>query len=260
MTKRALYQDVEFLSKKPKMVMTFSLMKHTDRLLLSKNGILLFQIGEILATLFNRVLSALLLYIFNTIIMKKTEIKRGTKQLKRSGFKQKAPTTPKKVKKPTTAKNKPRKTKLKRDLMPARVKRAKKQLEKLSHDYIRTRDSINDYEFGGNCFDCGKYTSGAQFQCGHFEPSSTGGATLRYHPHNMHGQSGSCNCGYRQEHVKINYTLAMVAKYGRVRVSELLALRGKIIKADIFFYEKMIDLYKTGNEEDIVKFLEHENT
>jgi len=47
------YQDVEFLSKKPKMVMTFSLMKHTDRLQLLKNGTLLFQIGEILYTKFN---------------------------------------------------------------------------------------------------------------------------------------------------------------------------------------------------------------
>ena len=51
-------------------------MKHTDRLQLSKNGTLLFQIGEILATLFNRVLSALLLYIFNTIIMKTPQIKK----------------------------------------------------------------------------------------------------------------------------------------------------------------------------------------
>ena len=53
--------------------MTFSLMKHTDRLQLSKNGTLLFQIGEILATLFNRVLSALLFYPFNTIKMKRKQ-------------------------------------------------------------------------------------------------------------------------------------------------------------------------------------------
>lgn len=198
-------------------------------------------------------------YNINNLMLRKTPLSRGTKQLARTGFKRKAITTPKSKSKLSTSLTKPCRTKLKRDLMPARVKRAKKELEKLSHDYIRTRDSINDYEFGGNCFDCGKYTSGAQFQCGHFEPSSTGGATLRYHPHNMHGQSGGCNCGYRQEHVKINYTLAMVKRYGQERVSEILALRGKIVKADIFFYERMILLYKAGNEQDIVNFLEYEN-
>lgn len=170
-------------------------------------------------------------------------------------------TTPKKANTPLkcakTASSKPRKTKLKRDLMPARVKRAKKQLKKISHDFIRNRDSVNDYEFAGNCFDCGKYTEGSQFQCGHWEPDSTGGATLRYHPHNMHGQSGSCNCYFRQEQVKINYTMAMIKKYGHDRVNELLLLRNKSIKADIFFYEKMIDLYKSGVEEDIVSYLEN---
>ena len=147
-------------------------------------------------------------------------------------------------------------TKLKRDLMENRVKRAKKELEEVSHTYIRKRDSKNDYEIAGNCFDCGMWAEGQQFQAGHFEPSGSCGAVLRYHPHNMHGQRGGCNVGYVQERVKINYTLAMIKKYGQKRVDELRRLKQKIIKADIIFYEKMIELYKAGDEEAIVNYLE----
>lgn len=147
--------------------------------------------------------------------------------------------------------------KLKRDTMPARLKKAKKDLEKISHDYIRTRDGHNDgYGFGGKCFDCGKEAVGQNFQCGHWIPSGSGGAILRYHPHNMHGQASGCNCGYNQEMVKINYTRAMTQKYGEKRCSELLALKNRVIKADIIFYSKMIELYEKGIEQDIVDYLE----
>ena len=169
-------------------------------------------------------------------------------------------------------------SKLKKDLMPNRIKRAKKELTKLSHDFIRHRDSTKvmftgfetlpefpvpfPYEpkieniLGGNCFDCGKVTSGQNFQCGHWIPDSVGGALLRYHPENMHGQASSCNCGYQQEFVKINYTRAMYQKYGEKRCNELLALKNRSIKADIIWYEKMIELYQQGDEKAIVDFLE----
>lgn len=147
--------------------------------------------------------------------------------------------------------------KLKRDLMPARLKKSKKTLELISHTYIRKRDSINDYEIKGHCFDCGILAESQQFQCGHWQPSGSSGAVLRYHPQNMHGQRGSCNCGYNQESVKINYTLVMIQKYGQDRVTELLRLKNKTIKADILFYENMIELYKEGNEEKIIDFLEN---
>lgn len=145
--------------------------------------------------------------------------------------------------------------KLKKDLMPARVKRAKKELEILSHTYIRKRDGING-EIKGYCFDCGKYSEGQQFQAGHFEPSGSCGALLRYHPHNMHGQNGGCNTQYQQEKVKIDYTFKMLEKYGIERVNKIRQLKHKSIKADIIFYEKMIELYKEGNEQKIVDFLE----
>lgn len=195
--------------------------------------------------------------------MKRTPLKRGTKTLKKSGFKRKtyeeAIQTQKKNKKRSTGKIGRSKAKsngkLKRDLMPARVKRAKNKLVKLSHDFIRARDSISEDRFHGYCIDCGKYAEGGDFQCGHFTADSVGGAILRYHPHNMHGQAKGCNMLVRQEEVKINYTFAMVEKYGRNYVDFLRNLKQKTIKADIIFYEKMIELYQKGIEEDIVEYL-----
>jgi hypothetical protein len=143
--------------------------------------------------------------------------------------------------------------------MPNRVKKAKKVLEKLSHDFVRRRDSQNQndsVEVGGKCFDCGKLAFGSDFQCGHWIPSGSGGALLRYHPQNMHGQASGCNCGYNQEQVKINYTLAMIKKYGQERVEKLRQLKNKSIKADILFYLKLIELYEKGNEQDIINYLE----
>ena len=140
--------------------------------------------------------------------------------------------------------------------MPARLKRAKKELVKLSHTFIRKRDSINQNEISGYCFDCGKLSSGRDFQCGHWIPDSTGGALLRYHPQNMHGQASSCNCGYKQEMAKINYTLAMEKKYGLDRIEKLKQLKNKSIKADIIFYETLISLYKQNNQQNIIDYLD----
>lgn len=137
-------------------------------------------------------------------------------------------------------------------------KKLAKQLEKISHDFIRRRDSFNHDPniIGGNCFDCDVQAFGQQFQCGHFIPDSVGGALLRYHPWNMHGQAGGCNMKYQQETVKINYTLKMLEKYGLTCVNRLKTLRLKSIKADSIFYTKMIELYTIGNEQNIVDYLD----
>ena|SRR3990167_4804012 len=146
--------------------------------------------------------------------------------------------------------------KRKKDLMPNRVKRAIKELKLLSHIFVRKRDSINDFEIKGYCIDCGKLGEGRNFQAGHWIPDSVGGALLRYHPWNMNGQHSGCNCYFNQEMVKINYTRAMSHKYGENAVARLMGLKGRSIKADILFYEKMISLYKIGDEQAIVNYLE----
>lgn len=177
--------------------------------------------------------------------------------MKRSGFKQKL-TVPlkrsyfKRATKPAT-----RSKKLKRELMPNRVKRAKQELVELSHRHIRVRDSVFKDVIAGYCFDCGVFAEERHFQCGHFIADSVGGAILRYHPHNMHGQASGCNMATSQERVKINYTLKMLEKYGLDYVNHLKNLKPNMqFRADILFYEKMVSLYKIGNEEEIVKYLE----
>lgn len=182
--------------------------------------------------------------------------------MKRSGFKR--PTYAEAIEKQRIAREKKKlkgvtvKAKVGKDkkvLMPVRVKRAKAKLVELSHTFIRRRDSINEDEIAGYCFDCGEYAEGRYFQAGHFEADSVGGALLRYHPHNMHGQSAGCNMKQVQERVKINYTIKMIDKYGRDYVNSLRLLKQKSIKADIIFYERMIELYEAGDEEEIINYL-----
>lgn len=130
------------------------------------------------------------------------------------------------------------------------------KLVELSHSYIRRRDSIDEDVIGGHCFDCGTLVFGQQFQAGHFIADSVGGALLRYHPHNMHGQSGGCNMKHSQERVKIEYTIKMQEKYGVDYVNHLRQMKNKSIKADSIFYNRMIELYKEGNEQKIIDYLE----
>lgn len=146
----------------------------------------------------------------------------------------------------------------KRDLMENRVKRAKKELTQLSHTFVRRRDSHNPDLIGGLCATCGKYCMDSNFQSGHWENDATGGAILRFHPRNMHGQGGFC-CNinrHGQQQMGVAYTLFMINKYGIDYVNKLRAMKQKSIKADIIFYERMIELYQAGNEQDIVDYLE----
>lgn len=137
------------------------------------------------------------------------------------------------------------------------VKKAKKVLSDISHTYVRNRDSENPPIIAGSCFTCGKWCTGGDFQAGHFEPDSTGGALLRYHPHNMQGQGGFC-CNinrHGQQRIANEYTFRMIKKYGIKYVEKLRALKHKSIKADLDFYLKLIKLYEKGDEKKIVSFL-----
>lgn len=135
------------------------------------------------------------------------------------------------------------------------VPQAKKKLYTLSHTYIRHRDSKDKDFIAGSCFDCGKWSEGGNFQAGHFIPDSKGVIT-RYHPHNMHGQNGGCNIKYQQERVKINYTMKMIEKYGKEYVEKLVRMSNKVVRVDLSFYLKMIELYEEGDEKKIVSYLE----
>lgn len=135
------------------------------------------------------------------------------------------------------------------------VKKAKEVLYELSHTFVRRRDSKDKDFIAGNCFDCGVWCEGGNFQAGHFIPDSRGVIT-RYHPRNMHGQFSGCNMKYQQEKVKINYTMKMIQKYGKKYVDKLIAMSNKTVRVDLSFYLKMIELYREGNETKIIKYLE----
>ncbi len=135
------------------------------------------------------------------------------------------------------------------------VKQAKNVLYDLSHTYIRERDSKDKSFIAGNCFDCGKWCEGGNFQAGHFIPDSKGFLT-RYHPLNMHGQFSGCNMKHQQEYVKINYTFAMIRKYGEAYVQKLKLMSEKSVKADLPIYLTLIDLYKQKDERKIIRYLE----
>lgn len=124
----------------------------------------------------------------------------------------------------------------------------KKKLWKIISDRIRERDKYI-------CYTSKKKCEGSGAHCGHGLASSVCGARLRYHPKNLHCQSyfENINCGgngviYYQEQVK---------QYGQETVDKLYQLQQKYIKADIIFYQKLIDLYQNGTWEEIENYLEN---
>lgn len=111
--------------------------------------------------------------------MKCTPIKRGSKQMKRSGFKVK---TAPPLKKSTTGTLGGNKRKVKSPL-----KRLKEQLWKLCRE-------IQIKRYGSNCYTCpAKDLSGSSRHLGHFISSSICSTELRYSLDNLRVQCYSCN-------------------------------------------------------------------
>ena len=162
--------------------------------------------------------------------------------MKKTPLKRKTPLTAKtslRAKKGVIAKSKPKKaptvTKLKKDLWEA-VK-----------IFIRNRDNMT-------CFTSGVKVEGSNCHCGHGIPSSVGGVLLRYHPLNLHVQSYVENIHHSGNGGE--YYRRSVQKYGQDTVDRLYALKNKSVKADKYFYQTLIDLYKKGNQQEIIDFIE----
>ena len=90
--------------------------------------------------------------------------------------------------------------------------------------------------------------------CGHMFPSGSCGATLRYHPKNLHCQSYNENINNGGNGTV--YALNFIQKYGQDEMHKMLMLKNKTIKADIWFYEELIRLYTEGTFEEIEEYLE----
>lgn len=169
--------------------------------------------------------------------------------MKRSGFKQK-PYNERLIRK---KKLKERKSKFPK-LRP--IKLLKKDLEKISHDFVRARDSVEGEVKKGYCCSCGNLAEGSLFQAGHYRTSGGNGALLRYHPQNMHGQCRDCNCSrYNQENVKVEYARFMHARYTSEELEIMRQMKNYTINANRYFYNSLIELYKAGDEGEIIRFL-----
>jgi len=139
----------------------------------------------------------------------------------------------------------PRKRLIKKKVVS--ISKLKKKLWETIKLYIRERDK-------SICFTSGVRVEGSNRHVGHGIPSSVGGILLRYHPWNLHIQSyvenihhsGNGGVYYRNQ----------LSKYGQEKVDRIYELKKHTGKADRYFFETMIDLYKQGNEDEIVKFLE----
>jgi len=125
------------------------------------------------------------------------------------------------------------------------INNQKKELWELCKAHTRKK-------YGTACFTCG--TICGVLHTGHFIPSSVCGALLRYHPHNLATQCEHCNIAL-SGNVNI-YEKRLREKIGDKKVDALFRLKHKSVKADSIFLQTLIDIYKKGDEEKIVAFLE----
>jgi hypothetical protein len=92
------------------------------------------------------------------------------------------------------------------------------------------------------CYTCGSTISGSNKQLGHFIPSSTCGALLRYEIKNLRWQCARCNIWSGGNGAV--YYRRMVEREGQAYVDNLFALKNQSVKADILFYLKLIAEYE----------------
>jgi len=85
-------------------------------------------------------------------------------------------------------------------------------------------------------------------------PSGSCGAVLRYHPLNLHVQSYNENINLGGNGAV--YATNFIQKYGQQKFDDLMRLKQKTIKADVIFYQKLIDLYTEGDQDKIISYLE----
>ena len=111
----------------------------------------------------------------------------------------------------------------------------KKELWDLCKELVRKRD-------GNVCVICGKSgLEGSGWHTGHFIPSSTCGALLRYDLRNLHSSCYNCNINLGGNGAL--FLIALEKKYGRDFVNNVIRDKQKIIKADIIFYGEKIETY-----------------
>lgn len=141
------------------------------------------------------------------MIQRKTALKRSSKPLRRSAIKKRS--TPEAL--------------------------LKKKLWELCKQIIREA-------YGNTCYTCERGgLKGSDWHTGHFIPSSTCGAFLRYDLRNLRPQCYNCNINLGGNGA-IFYR-NMVGDVGQAEVDQLFADKKVSVKADRIFYEDLIAKY-----------------
>lgn len=119
-------------------------------------------------------------------------------------------------------------------------KKLKEELWNECKRIIRSRYKQGDYWF---CFTCQKLIDEqAKAQTGHFLPSSTCGAFLRYDLRNLRVQCYNCNIN--QGGAGAEFYRNLVTENGQEYVDQLFRDKRVSIKADSWWYQEMINKYK----------------
>ena len=121
------------------------------------------------------------------------------------------------------------------------VKTLKKKLWELCKQIIRKKYQKKDGTW--NCFTCGRLIDEpAKAQTGHFIPSGSCGAYLRYDLRNLRIQDYFCNINLGGNGSE--FYRKMVEEVGQKEVDKLFQDKNKVIKADIIFYANKINEYQ----------------
>lgn len=121
---------------------------------------------------------------------------------------------------------------MKKNQIPA----LKKKLWELCKAIVRKRD-------GNICVVCGKdIATKAGWHTGHFIPSSTCGAYLRYDLRNLHSSCYNCNINLGGNGAM--FYRALEVRYGKEFVDHIFRDKNRSVKADVLFYLDLIERYQ----------------
>jgi len=164
--------------------------------------------------------------------LKRSYIKRGTSQLKRSGFNQSSKKYPlqQRAKRPLGASKSPKTT-----------TSLQTKLDTLFSLYIRKKSATKDGMV--RCVTCGKYDHWKEMDAGHY--ISRQYLTTRYDERNVHVQCRSCNRFH--EGMKDEYTLFLMRTYGHQVLEELNQAKWKAVYN--YPYAEQIVRYTTLNHD-----------
>lgn len=132
------------------------------------------------------------------------------------------------------------------------VKKLREELWTLCKEITRLRYQREDGLWV--CYTCDRLIDEkGKAQTGHGIPSSTGGASLRYHLDNLRIQDYYCNINLGGNGGE--FYRRLVLEIGQEEVNELYKLKGKIVKADWVWYTNLIHEYEIilETEKDTVR-------